>query len=61
MGAGKTVHIKLKLNRTGRGLLSKRHHFKAKLTVTERSGGKTLVVVHRTLTFKASHGRHHRG
>ena len=61
VGAGKTVHIKLKLNRTGRGLLSKRHHFKAKLTVTERSGGKTLVVVHRTLTFKASHGRHHRG
>jgi hypothetical protein len=60
VGAGKTVRIKVKLNRTGRGLLSKRRHFKAKLTVTQRSGGKTVVVVHRTLTFRASSGRHHK-
>jgi hypothetical protein len=60
VAAGKTARIKVKLNRTGRGLLSKRHHLKAKLTVTQRSGGKTVTVVHRTVTFKATSRRHHK-
>jgi hypothetical protein len=58
VGAGKTVRITVKLNGTGRGLLSKRHHLKTKLTVTQRSSGKTVAVVHRTLTF-STHTKHH--
>jgi len=60
VAAGQTVRIEVKLNGTGRGLLSKRHRFKAKLTVTQRSGGTTVVAVHRTLTFRASRGHHHK-
>jgi hypothetical protein len=58
--AGKTVRIKVKLNGAGRALLAKHHHLKTKLTVTQRSGGKTVAVVHRTVTFKAHSRRHHK-
>jgi hypothetical protein len=60
VGAGTTAQIKVKLNGTGRGLLSKRHQLKVKLTVTQRSGGKTVTVASRTLTFKVSSRRHHK-
>jgi hypothetical protein len=59
IGAGKHGKLRVRLNRTGRGLLAARHRLTVKLTVTQTRPGKHRVIVKRKVTFK-SKARHRR-
>ena len=56
--AGRTATVKIGLNRTGRHLLAARHRLTAKLTVTQRVGGRNRTISAQKVTFKAPKPRH---
>jgi hypothetical protein len=58
--AGQKKTVRIGLNGTGRKLLKARHRFTAKLTVTQRIGGKNRTVSTQKVTFKAppKHKKH---
>ena len=56
--AGRVATVKLGLNRTGRHLLAARHRLTAKLTVTQRVGGRNRTISTQKVTFKAPKSRH---
>jgi hypothetical protein len=56
--AGRTATVKIGLNGTGRRLLSARHQLTAKLTVTQRIGGRNQTISTQKVTFKAPKPRH---
>ena len=56
---GHTQTVRIGLNRTGRHLLAKRHKVTAKLTVTQRTGGKNHTISTQKVTFKAPKHRGH--
>ncbi|HEY1711650.1 MAG TPA: hypothetical protein VGG07_02040 [Solirubrobacteraceae bacterium] len=53
--AGHKQTVRIGLNRTGRKLLAARHRVTAKLTVTQRIGGKNRTIRTQKVTFKAPH------
>ena len=59
IGAGKQGKLRVRLNRTGRALLSALHRLPVRLTVTQTRPGKHRVIVKRKVTFKAP-ARHRR-
>jgi hypothetical protein len=58
--AGRTVTVRVSLNRAGRRLLAARHTLRARLTVTQRVAGGSRTVSTQKVTFKAPkhRGRH---
>ncbi len=53
--AGHKQTVRIGLNRTGRKLLAARHRLTAKLTVTQRVGGRNRTISTQKVTFKAPH------
>ena len=58
IAAGRTVTVKVGLNRTGRRLLSVRHRLTTTLTVTQRIGGGNRTISTQKVTFTAPKPRH---
>jgi hypothetical protein len=56
--AGRTVTVKIGLDRTGRHLLAARHRLTATLTVTQRVSGRNRTISTQKVTFKAPKPRH---
>ena len=61
VGAGQSRTLRVKLNRTGRRLLTARHRIRVSLRVTQNSAGANTTRSKQKVTFKAPKPkRHHR-